>query len=92
MKTLTFEVYSDPGHAWIKVSKKHLTKFFGHAWRKSFTCFSYERGEFTYLEEDCDAASFINKLNESGIKLVLRERGQAKWYSRIRNYSPLQPI
>ena len=72
MKTLTFNVYNDPGHGWIKVSKKTLVKFFGEHWRKSFTPFSYERGEYTYLEEDQDAATFIQRLKDNQIQPVWR--------------------
>ena len=92
MKTLTFNVYNDPGHGWIKVSKKTLVKFFGEHWRKSFTPFSYERGEYTYLEEDQDAATFIQRLKDNQIQPVWRHYYNKTRYSRIRNYSPLQPI
>lgn len=91
MKTLAFDVYNDPGHGWIKVSKKHLIRLFGEQWRKSFTSCSYERGDYTFLEEDQDAATLIQRLKDNQIQPVWRHHHTDR-YSRIRNYLPLQPI
>lgn len=69
--------YSDPGHGWVKVKKKHCEKI-------GFTpsgC-SYNRGEYFYLEEDSDFPKFA-KLYGEEIKLV------EKWTnkrSKIRGY------
>ena len=91
MKTRTLEVYSDPSHAWIKVTKPFLADLFGPYWRAHFTPFSYERLSYVYLEEDCDARTLINRLKEQGIKVMFKERPQAERLSRIRNYTPLAP-
>lgn len=89
----TFLIYADPGHAWIKVSKAFLSRTFGERWRQLFTCFSYERNQHVYLEEDQDAAVFVNRLRDLGIEPVFKEGGNcANRYSRIRNYPPLQPL
>ena len=93
MKNRTFQIYSDPGHAWIKVPKEFLRQIIGKDWRKVFTPFSYERNNHVYLEEDEDANRFINWCNANSIQPVLKEstsRG-IRW-SRIRTYSRLQPI
>jgi|DEB0MinimDraft_6_1074348.scaffolds.fasta_scaffold07760_7 hypothetical protein len=90
-KTRTFEYISDPSHGWIKVTKSYLSELFGPYWRKFFTCFSYERLSYVYLEEDQDAATFVKKLKELGITPKWRDR-HAKIRSRIRNYTPLRPI
>ena len=92
MKSRTFPVYSDPGHAWVKVPKAFLRTIIGHDWRKVFTPFSYERGDFTYLEEDEDALRFTNWCKASGYEPVFKEGSCAQNRSRIRSYSPLQPI
>ena len=42
MKTRQFNVYSDPGHAWVKVSRKLLVKL-GIA--DKITLYSYQRGD-----------------------------------------------
>jgi len=93
MKTRSFQIYSDPGHAWVKVPKEFLRQIIGNDWRKVFTCFSYERNDHVYLEEDQDAARFINWCKASNIQLVLKESTSRdlRW-SRIRTYSRLQPI
>ena len=92
MRTRTLEVYSDPSHAWIKVTKTFLADLFGPDWRAYFSPLSYERLSYVYLEEDDDALTLLKRLNERGIQYYLKERSQAKWYSRIRNYTPLAPM
>lgn len=92
MKTRTFLVYADPGHAWVKVSKAFLARIIGPHWRSVFTPFSYERGAFVYLEEDCDAGRFANWCKANGITPVFKEGSTcATRYSRIRGYSVLYP-
>lgn len=93
MKTRTFPVYSDPGHAWIRVPIDFLVRTIGPDWRKAFTSFSYERGQYVYLEEDEDARRFMDLSCAAGIKLLLKpaSTGVANRYSRIRNYAPLAP-
>jgi hypothetical protein len=93
MKTRTFPVYSDPGHAWVKVPIAFLTEVVGLQWRKHFTCFSYERGAYVYLEEDQDAPRFVKQCRAAGIEPVFKEGSScASRYSRIRNYAQLAPI
>jgi hypothetical protein len=88
MKTRTFLVYSDPGHAWVKVPKPFLARILGSTWRQAFTSCSYERGVHAYLEEDEDAARLITHCRAAGIEPVFKEGSTcAKRYSRIRNYS-----
>ena len=52
---MTFTVYSDPGHAWVKVPRD-LLKTLGI--ESDISPYSYMRGEFAYLEEDCDFYRF----------------------------------
>lgn len=91
MKTRTFSVFADPGHAWVKVEKAFLERIVGPQWRKHFTCYSYERGDSVYLEEDQDATTLILACRCAGIDPVWRH-SHANRYSRIRNYAPLAPI
>ena len=74
----------DPGHGWFKVSIKQLVKL-GIADRISN--FSYRRGTWAYLEEDCDATILFNALRERGIEPTIRERVARERRSKIRNYS-----
>lgn len=91
MRTRIFPVYVDPGHSWVKVEKAFLNQLLGPHWRKQFTCFSYERGDHAYLEEDQDAATLLASCRSAGIEPVWRYR-HADRPSRIRSYLPLAPL
>jgi hypothetical protein len=93
MKTRTFPVYSDPGHAWVKVHIPFLVRIIGPGWRKHFTSFSYQRGAYVYLEEDQDARTLIDWCRAAGITPVFKEGSSCSTrYSRIRNYAQLAPM
>jgi hypothetical protein len=49
--------HSDPGHAWLEVSKSKLVKL-GIA--NKISPYSYQKGAKVYLEEDCDVIIFFN--------------------------------
>lgn len=87
MKTRTFEAFSDPGHGWAKVHMKLLVDL---GIEDKITSFSYVRGMYAYLEEDCDLTTFVNALNAAGIPFKLRAR-YAENASRIRNYLGYTP-
>jgi hypothetical protein len=91
MKKRTFAVYADPAHAWIKVPKAFLVRIIGSDWRRHFTCFSYERGDSVYLEEDQDATTLIIACRCAGVDPVWRHSCSNR-PSRIRSYAPLSPI
>ena len=91
MKTRTFQVLSDPNHGWVKVSKPFIKALFGTYWRKSFTCCSYERGDFVYLEQDQDMTTLVIKLKEQCIKPIWKPT-RSNQLSRVRSYQHLQPI
>lgn len=82
MRTKTIIVYADPGHAWAKVSKKELVKL-GIA--NEISSFSYENGDFAFLEEDCDLEKYIMALRAKGIVYKFKETHTNR-YSKIRNY------
>jgi hypothetical protein len=93
MKKRTFPVYSDLSHAWVKVPKDFLRQIIGKDWRKVFTCFSYETHNNVYLEENEDAARFVNWCRASSIEPILKDIPRnSDRASRIRNYPYLQPI
>ena len=81
-KQFTVTVYSDPGHAWAKVRKSVLTNL-GIADKVS--SYSYQRGEYAFLEEDCDLSLLMQALQSHGTKLCFVEKHTDK-QSRIRNY------
>lgn len=79
---MRLDVYCDPGHAWLKVPTELLSKL-GIA--EDITVFSYQRGEFSYLEEDCDAPTFLRAAEQAGMSVTLVTH-VANQSSRIRNY------
>lgn len=48
--------HSDPGHAWLEVKKELLIKL---GIKDKISYFSYEKGSRVFLEEDCDASTFL---------------------------------
>lgn len=80
---LKFMSYSDDGHSWLRVQKYLVKDLLG---LDKISNYSYEHNGWLYLEEDCDAGLFINKLNELKHEFTIkhsRKNGQ----SHIRNYS-----
>ncbi len=56
----TYVFHTDPGHAWLEVSRNELN---ASGVASKISRYSYERGDFVYLEEDCDMSLFLNTLN-----------------------------
>ena len=56
MKNKTYKFYQDPGHGWIAVKRQELIDL---GILDKITRFSYQNGKTVYLEEDCDAMTFI---------------------------------
>lgn len=79
---MKLKFYSDPGHGWLAVKKDLLQKL-GIANR--ITAYSYMKGNTAYLEEDCDAALFLDVLRDGGqgCELVVKSTGKR---SPIRSY------
>ena len=46
----------DPGHAWLIVERDELTKL---GIKDKISSYSYYKNDLAYLEEDCDAAIYI---------------------------------
>jgi len=72
--------FEDPGHGWLKVKRLELEKL-GIGGEVS-GC-SYQKGDWVYLEEDCDQTLFEQKAG------ISREDIEVKWtnnQSRIRSY------
>lgn len=76
--------YHDPGHGWIRVSKKKLKKLGIHT---EITRWSYMKGAAAYLEEDSDATKFIKALKAHGETYELVNH-YTDHQSRIRGYDP----
>jgi len=57
MENKTYIFHTDPGHGWVAVPFKDIIEL-GIA--DKISGYSYVKGKTAYLEEDCDAAVFIN--------------------------------
>jgi len=77
-----FNFYQDPGHGWVKVSKK-LLKDLGID--EKITSYSYMRGEHAYLEEDLDLTTFMDAMEKAG-KPVNFNEFHTNRSSKIRGY------
>ena len=83
----TYRIYEDGGHAWIRV---RLIELIALSLEYDITPFSYIKGQYAYLEEDCDLTKFFNTYNAT----TGREPKHTTIYSercRIRNYARYTP-
>jgi hypothetical protein len=70
--------HTDSGHGWLQVKKEALKIFnIEHL----ISSFSYEDGEFVYLEEDCDAPLFLEHLY-----------GQKEWWNNEKHKAHYRAI
>jgi hypothetical protein len=78
-----YNFYSDSGHGWLAVPIAELWEL-GIA--EKITNYSYMKGLTAYLEEDCDAVTFLTARKEKdgyfGIKEIDHDHRSA-----IRNYN-----
>lgn len=81
-KTILF--YADPGHGWAKVRRAELVDL--GITEKISSC-SYQKGEFVYLEEDCDLSVYMDALRARGItEIKFSGKTCATRQSRIRSF------
>ena len=74
-------VYSDSGHAWGKVKKADIKK------EVSISSYSYQKGAYAYLEEDCDLPAFVDAwLYDNPTKQVEFVEQYTEGDSQIRRY------
>ena len=88
IKTFSCVLYSDPSHAWAKVKRDVLVNL--HI-AEHVSAFSYQRGDYVYLEEDNDMSLLEQALNERGTRLVYKEKGTDN-LSRIRSYERYEHV
>jgi hypothetical protein len=82
MRSLTLDYYQDPGHGWARVSVGLLH---GLKIAHEITPYSYRRGSWAYLEEDCDLSRLLSAAAAAGINIKLRDHHTNK-QSKIRSY------
>jgi hypothetical protein len=83
-KTISLQMFSDPGHGWVRFPKARLVKL-GIA--DKITSFSYQRGDNAFLEEDCDLTVLINALKVNGYTDIKIKGSSSNRTSKIRGYS-----
>ena len=87
MENKTYIFHTDPGHGWLAVPFKDL-----HALGigDKISGYSYVKGKTAYLEEDCDAAVFINAYKAKfGKMFAFRESYQE--HTQIRYFASYEP-
>jgi hypothetical protein len=75
--------FTDPGHGWVRVKRDVLAKL---AIADKISRYSYQRGDYAYLEEDCDLSVFVRALEAVGKKAEFVEKSSNR-SSKIRSYS-----
>jgi hypothetical protein len=80
MKTYIF--HTDAGHGWLAVKRQELIDL---GVMDRITSFSYQRGKTVYLEEDCDATTFVNAY-EKRYGHEIKTTSRYHWVSPIRSY------
>lgn len=79
-----FKFFEDPGHGWLRVDKQSVETV--GLTRDSFTVYSYAYGPWFYLEEDCDASTFLKAYEaKHGTRPVIKCHTSNR-SSPIRNY------
>ena len=78
-----YKFYSDAGHGWVAVKRQELVEL---GILDKISKFSYQKGKMVYLEEDCDATLFINKLKELNIIYAFTDKICNRRDSPIRSY------
>lgn len=73
-------MHCDPGHGWLGV-KIDFVRLAG----VEISAFSYQRGKTAYLEEDCDAPTWLKAIEHKGYKVFVDFRHTSK-RSPIRSY------
>lgn len=64
MSQANYDMYHDPGHGWLKVPIRYLSVL---GIVDKVSKYSYCKGGYAYLEEDCDAGLFLSTLHKRGI-------------------------
>ena len=85
---MKLDFISDPGHGWCKAPVKLLQKL---ELLERVSPYSYIRGDYVYLEEDCDLSLLMLAARDKGIALAFRERNSPERPSRVRNYEHYSP-
>ena len=75
--------FEDPGHSWLRVPLDYIVQL---GITDKITNGSTIRGRHAYLEEDSDAAVFINGAKEAGFKVMKIPTTYTDNYSKVQEY------
>jgi len=81
-QTTTYYKYDDPGHGWLQVPLTELDRL---NITFQISVVSYRKGEFAYLEEDCDMSRFLRAKEAAGEEFKIH-RIYEDGGSKIRGY------
>ena len=81
---MVFTFHTDPGHGWLEVPCSLLIKL---GISDDITSFSYINGASAFLEEDCDAATFMRAYKDMSGGLPLIDEKYLE-ESPVRSYGP----
>ena len=83
-----FTLFSDPGHGWLAVPISELKRM-GIMYEIS-RC-SYQKGEWAYLEEDCDFSIFVTARITRNEPFHIIENNSPFDLLPIRDFQPFSP-
>lgn len=82
---MTFTMFYDPGHAWLRVPLLALRKV--GLGPESFSRYSFQDANAFYLEEDCDAPKFVaiwkRKVGPISVKEIEDAHGFVRSLARL---------
>lgn len=81
-----FTVFNDPSHGWLRVTFDDIIKVGLKV--SDFTPYSYRHNENYYLEEDCDAPTFIDKWKQV-FGIIHLHHKHSNGLSRIRKFNSI---
>ena len=84
---MKLDFYEDPGHGWLAVPLEMLDSL---GLIDQISPYSYMRGRFAHLEEDCDYALFAAAMRERGLVFHVKQHHTDN-RSRIRGYASYHP-
>jgi len=79
---MNFTFYFDAGHGWLAVSETQAAMV--GLTEGDFTAYSYREGDMLYLEEDCDALTFVRAWEAENGTILTHAVDHGNW-SEIRN-------
>jgi hypothetical protein len=71
MKTRSLTFHTDPGHGWLEVSRADLDAL---GITNTISPYSYQKAARVYLEEDIDAARYMDAAKAAGYRLTIRDQ------------------